>query len=64
MRLGWAIPLPGPLFLSGTVLRSRRGRHHRRCWHGTLPGWQCRHNHRTIGRARACADREARRKTG
>lgn len=63
MRLGWFIPLPGPLFLSGTLLRSRRGRHHAKVWHGTLPGWQCPHNHRRPDTAKACADRQARRRT-
>lgn len=63
MRLGWSIPLPDPFFLSGTVLRSRRGRHHVRCYHGTLPnGWRCPHSHRRPDTARACANREARRR--
>lgn len=61
MRLGWSIPLPGPFFLSGTLWRSRRRR--ARGYHGTLPGWQCPHNHQREDTALTCATREARRRT-
>lgn len=63
MRLGWRIPLPGPFYLSGTVVQSRR-RHRagRRTYHGTLPGYRCPHNHRREDTAIACANREARRR--
>ena len=60
MRLGWRIPLPGPFFLSGTILRHRLRRS--RVYHGTLPGWQCPHNHRREDTAMACAGRERRRR--
>jgi hypothetical protein len=62
MRLGWRIPLGGPFSLSGTVWRSKRRR--RRGYHGTLPGWQCPHNHSRENLAVACAQREARRRAG
>lgn len=63
MRIGWRIPLPGPFYLAGTVWRSR-GRHARRrpAYHGTLPGWQCPHDHRRPDTATACAQREERRR--
>lgn len=60
MRLGWSVPLPGPFRLSGTLWRSRR---RPRGFHGTLPGWQCPHNHERQDTAIACAQREARRKS-
>jgi hypothetical protein len=59
MRLGWRIGLPGPFYIGGTLLRSRRRRSRRQVWHGTLLGWQCPHNHRRPDTARACANREA-----
>jgi hypothetical protein len=60
MRLGWSIGLPGPFRLSGTIWRSRR----RRTYRGTLPGWRCRHRHARRDLAVACAQREARRRSG
>lgn len=63
MRLGWSVPLPGPLRLSGTIWRSRRRRNKRRqVYHATLPGWQCKHNHTREDTALACAAREQRRR--
>jgi hypothetical protein len=59
MRFGWSIPLPGPFRLSGTLWRSRP---RRRVWHGTLPGWQCPHDHPRKDAATECARREARRR--
>lgn len=59
MRIGWSIPLPGPFRLSGTLWRSGR---RRRVYHGTLPGWKCRHRHSRPDLARACAQREAQRR--
>lgn len=61
MRLGWRVHLFGPLYVGGTIWRSRRRR--RQVWHGTLPdGWRCPHNHRRPDTAQACADREAQRR--
>lgn len=62
MRLGWSIPLPGPFFLSGTVWRCRPRRRPRRGFHGTLPGWECAHDHRRPDTALECAQREERRR--
>lgn len=62
MRLGWSIPLPGPFRLSGTIWRSRYRRRRAPVYHGTLPGWQCPHNHRREDTAQACAQREAARR--
>jgi len=62
MRLGWSIPLSGPFRLSGTIWRSKRRRHRRRVYHGTLPGWKCPHDHSREYLAIACARREARRR--
>jgi hypothetical protein len=61
MRLGWRIPLGGPFSLSGTIWRSKR-RRRQKGYHGTLPGWQCPHNHGREDLAVACAQREARRR--
>jgi hypothetical protein len=62
MRIGWRIPLPGPLSLSGTLWRSKRRR--RRAHHGTLTDpatgavlWTCPHNHERLDTATACAAR-------
>jgi hypothetical protein len=57
MRLGWFVHLPGPFGIGGTIWRSKR-----RGYHGTLPGWQCPHNHSRMDLAVACAEREARRR--
>jgi hypothetical protein len=59
-RLGAYIPLPGPFYLRGTQELGRRRR--RRVWSGTLPGWQCPHNHRSEAAAVQCARREERRR--
>lgn len=60
MRLGWHIHLLGPFSLGGTIWQSRRRR--APAYYGTLPGWQCPHDHRRPDTAKACADREARRR--
>jgi hypothetical protein len=65
MRLGWSIRLPGPFRLSGTIWRSGRRRRHRRrhrVYAGQLPGWKCRHKHRTQEAALECARRESRKR--
>jgi len=63
MRLGWHVHLLGPFTLGGTIWRSRsRSRRRGPVYHGTLPGWQCPHDHRREDTAQACAQREARRR--
>jgi len=61
-RLGWRLPLPWPFYLAGTVLRSGPHRRRRTVYHGTLPGWQCPHNHTRPDTANECAAREARKR--
>lgn len=61
MRLGWRVHLLGPLYVGGTVWQSRR-RRRPMVYHGTLPGWQCPHDHRREDTAVACAQREQRRR--
>ena len=62
MRLGWSIPLPGPLYLSGTIWRSGRRRRRAPAYHGQLPGWKCPHNHTRPDTAEVCAERERHRR--
>jgi hypothetical protein len=63
MSLYFRIPLPGPFGYSKRIGgRKRRRRSSQPAYHGTLPGWQCHHNHRTQEAARECADQEARRR--
>lgn len=61
MRLGWDVHLFGPLYLSDTIWRSRR-RPRGKVWHGTLPGWNCPHNHTREDTAVECARREQQRR--
>lgn len=61
MRLGWRVHLLGPFYLSDTIWSSKR-RHHGPVYHGSLPGWKCPHDHRREDTAKACAQREARRR--
>ena len=61
VRVGWRIPLPGPFYLGGTVARLSWGKR-RPVYHGTLPGWQCPHDHRRPDTALECAQREERRR--
>lgn len=65
MRLGWRKHLLGPFYLGGTIFQTRRRRRPRaQTYHGTLPGWQCVHEHRRPDTATACAQREERRRSG
>lgn len=59
VRIYWSLPLPGPFRIGGTVWRSRR---RRQVYSGTLPGWECHHEHRTPEAALECAQRESRRR--
>lgn len=62
MWFGWREHVWGPVYMGGTIWRSkprRRGR----VYHGTLPGWKCPHDHRREDTAITCAQREARRRT-
>jgi hypothetical protein len=61
MRITWSLPLPGPFRIGGTLWRSKR-RPRGKTWHGTLPGWKCHHDHRTVEAARECAAREQRKR--
>jgi hypothetical protein len=57
------IPLPGPLYLRGTQELGRHSRRHlRHAYAGTLPGWQCLHDHRSQAAAYRCARREEKRR--
>jgi len=62
MRFGWSFGLPGPFYIGGTIWRSKRRRPRSRVYHGTLPGWRCKHDHRREDTAVECARREARRR--
>ena len=64
MRLGWHVHLLGPFGVGGTIWRSRGRRHRAQTYHGTLPGWQCEHNHRRPDTAEACARAMARKYGG
>jgi hypothetical protein len=61
MRLGWRVHLLGPLYLGGTLWRSKR-RRRGPVYHGQVGSWKCHHDHRTPEAARECAQREARRR--
>jgi hypothetical protein len=62
MRFGWHVHLLGPFGVGGTIWQSKRRRPRRTVYHGTLPGWQCPHNHQREDTAITCAQREARRR--
>jgi hypothetical protein len=61
MRLVWRAHLGGPLYLGGTLWRSKR-RRRGRVYHGRAGSWTCPHDHRREDTAIACAQREARRR--
>jgi hypothetical protein len=65
MGLGWRIRLGGPFYIGGTIFRTRRRKKgsNRKVYHGTLAsGWKCQHNHSREDLAKACAERELRRR--
>jgi len=62
MPFYFRIPLPGPFGYSKRIGGHKRKRSRQPVYQGTLPGWRCEHNHRTESAAKACADKEARRR--